>query len=94
MGFRFRKIVRIAPGVRINLSKTGVSTSVGKPGATVNIGRGRSRVSIGAPGTGMGYSKDFKYGQLKSGRVLLTIILLLLLGVAIPAAMHYLGISS
>jgi Protein of unknown function (DUF4236) len=27
MGFRFRKRIRILPGFRINLSKTGISTS-------------------------------------------------------------------
>jgi len=29
MGFRFRKSIKLLPGIRINLSKSGVSTSVG-----------------------------------------------------------------
>ncbi|ELL0157605.1 DUF4236 domain-containing protein, partial [Escherichia coli] len=37
MGFRFRKRIRIAPGLAINISKSGVSTSIGPKGATTNI---------------------------------------------------------
>jgi Protein of unknown function (DUF4236) len=38
MGFlRFRRSIKLFPGVKINLSKTGVSTSIGRPGATVNL---------------------------------------------------------
>jgi hypothetical protein len=36
--FRFRKTFTIFPGVRINLSKTGVSSSLGGRGATLNVG--------------------------------------------------------
>ncbi|HZT46697.1 MAG TPA: DUF4236 domain-containing protein, partial [Hyphomicrobiaceae bacterium] len=32
MGFRFRKTFSVLPGVKINLSKSGVSTSVGGKG--------------------------------------------------------------
>lgn len=60
MGFRFQKRIKILPGVRINLSKTGVSTSVGSPGATVNFRKGRSKLTLGAPGTGMSYSIEGK----------------------------------
>lgn len=57
MGFRFRKSFRIAPGVRINLSKSGVSTSLGKPGATINIGKSGVRGTVGVPGSGLSYSE-------------------------------------
>jgi hypothetical protein len=54
-GLRFRKSVGVLPGVKVNLSKTGVSTSVGGHGATMNIGtRGRT-VTLGIPGTGLSY---------------------------------------
>ena len=36
MGFRFRKIISVIPGVKVNLSKSGASTSIGGHGATVN----------------------------------------------------------
>ena len=39
MGFRFRKRIRIAPGLAINISKSGVSTSIGGKGSTINIGK-------------------------------------------------------
>lgn len=38
MGFRFRKSFKIAPGIKLNLSKSGISTTIGGRGASVNIG--------------------------------------------------------
>ena len=56
MGFRFQKRIRIFPGVYINLSKSGVSASLGGHGATVNVGHdGRRMITLGIPGTGMSY---------------------------------------
>ena len=57
MGFRFRKSFRLLPGIRINLSKSGVSTSIGKPGATINISERGTRGTVGIPGTGISYSE-------------------------------------
>jgi hypothetical protein len=53
--FRFRKTFSILPGVRINLSKTGVSSSIGGHGATVNVGKNGPMVTLGVPGTGLSY---------------------------------------
>jgi hypothetical protein len=53
--FRFRKTFSILPGVKINLSKTGVSTSIGGKGATLNVGHGKRMVTLGIPGTGLSY---------------------------------------
>ena len=39
MAIRFRKSIKIAPGVRVNLGKKGASVSVGARGASVNIGK-------------------------------------------------------
>ena len=55
MGFRFRKSIRLFPGVRINLSKSTPSFSVGGPGNTVNVGEHGTGATIGAPGTGLSY---------------------------------------
>src|SRR6185312_2985770 len=55
MGFRFQKRISILPGVRINLSKGGVSTSLGPRGADVNIGRDGITTNAGIPGTGLSY---------------------------------------
>lgn len=56
MGFRFRKIFRLVPGVRLNLSKGGISTSVKPRGATFNFGARGTRFTAGLPGSGMFYS--------------------------------------
>ena len=53
MSFRFNKRIKIAPGVRINLGRTGISTSFGVKGASVNVGRGKTRLTVGLPGTGL-----------------------------------------
>lgn len=56
MGLRFRKIFSVAPGVRVNVSKSGVSTSLGGRGATVNVGTsGKRTFTLGIPGTGLSY---------------------------------------
>ncbi len=57
MGFRFRKSIKLLPGVRINLSKSGISTSIGKPGATINLSERGVRGTVGIPGTGLSYSE-------------------------------------
>lgn len=57
MGFRFRRSFKIGPGIRLNVSKSGVSTSIGTRGATVNVGPRGTRGTVGIPGTGMSYSE-------------------------------------
>lgn len=53
MSLRFRRTISLLPGVRLNVSKTGVSWSVGRPGATVNVGKNGVTRTIGIPGTGI-----------------------------------------
>jgi len=54
---RFQKRIKIIPGVTINLSRKGVSTSVGVTGARVTYGHGEKRTTIGLPGTGISHSQ-------------------------------------
>lgn len=56
MGFRIRKSLRILPGVKLNLSKTGASVSLGRRGLTYNIGKKGNRATVGLPGSGVSYS--------------------------------------
>lgn len=56
MTLRFRQNFTLFPGVRINIGKRGISTSIGVPGASVNVGRHGVRATVGAPGTGLSYS--------------------------------------
>ncbi|WP_288503392.1 DUF4236 domain-containing protein, partial [uncultured Cloacibacillus sp.] len=53
MGIRFRKYITIIPGVKINLSKSGVSATIGHKGASVNISKNGTFVNAGIPGTGI-----------------------------------------
>src|SRR5438093_4277518 len=57
MGWRYRSSIRIPPGLRVNLSKSGASLSVGRPGATVNLGKRGVRTTVGLPGSGFSYSE-------------------------------------
>ena len=53
MGIRFRKYINIIPGVRLNLSKSGVSTTLGTRGLSMNIGKRGTYLNTGIPGTGV-----------------------------------------
>src|SRR5690348_14497922 len=53
MGFRFRRSLRILPGVRVNLSARGVSTTIGPRGASVNVSKRGAYLNTGIPGTGL-----------------------------------------
>jgi len=55
MPFRFRKSIKIAPGVRLNIGKKTGSISVGKRGSSVNFGSRGVYGNIGIPGTGLTY---------------------------------------
>jgi hypothetical protein len=57
MGFRFRRSVRILPGVKINLSRSGASVSLGGRGFHYTIGPKGTRVTAGIPGTGMSWTE-------------------------------------
>lgn len=53
MAFRFQKRIRIAPGIRVNLSRSGISGTFGVPGASVNVGKDGVHRNLGLPGTGL-----------------------------------------
>ena len=55
--FRFRKIIPLGKFLRINVSKTGTSLSVGRPGATVNVRKDRVDGTVGVPGSGLSYKE-------------------------------------
>ena len=54
MGFRFRKSVKIAPGVKVNFGKKSVGMSIGNRYAGVSVNsRTGARARVSAPGTGL-----------------------------------------
>ncbi len=75
--FRFRKTFSLLPGVRVNLSKTGLSTSVGGNGATLNVGHGKRNVTLGVPGTGLSYRTP-----ATTGLIFAVIVVAAVLGIA------------
>lgn len=50
---RFRRRAKLFPGVTLNFSKTGISTTVGVPGASVNLNKQGAFLNTGIPGTGI-----------------------------------------
>ena len=58
MGFRFRRTLKIAPGIHINLTKSGPSLSLGPRGAKYTIGSRGDRATVGIPGTGLSYTSQ------------------------------------
>jgi hypothetical protein len=56
MGLRFFRRMTLAPGVRMNLSRSGPSLSFGVRGAHVTVGSRGVRRTVGVPGTGLFYT--------------------------------------
>lgn len=57
MGLRFRKSIKIAPGVRLNLGKKSAGISIGGKSGGVSFNtRTGARARVSAPGTGLSYS--------------------------------------
>jgi Protein of unknown function (DUF4236) len=55
MPFRFRRGVRLAHGVRLNIGRRGLSASIGGRGARVSVGPGGTRATVSTPVTGISY---------------------------------------
>lgn len=53
MAWRFRKRIKIIPGVHLNIGKKGLSTSIGMRGASITIGRSGSYLNTSIPGLGI-----------------------------------------
>jgi hypothetical protein len=55
MALRFRKSIKILPGVRVNLGLKGASLNVGPRGASVSIGKQGVYSNVSIPGTGISF---------------------------------------
>ena len=59
MGWRYRRSVKIAPGVRLNLGKRSAGVSVGPRGAKLSVNTKREvRRTVGLPGTGLSHTSQ------------------------------------
>jgi hypothetical protein len=56
MGFRFRRSFKIIPGVRLNLSGSGASVSLGPRGLHYTVGQHGTRTTVGVPGSGISWT--------------------------------------
>ena len=65
MGFRFRKSIKILPGTRLNVSKSGVGISTGVKGARISTGPSGTRVTTSIPGTGIYNVQNIGDGKSK-----------------------------
>ena len=65
MGFRFRRSVRLFPGLRLNLSRFDASASVGRRCAWLALGPRGARATVGIPGTGLSYSEQSPWARPK-----------------------------
>ena len=57
MGWRYRKRIKILPGIHLNISKSGISTNIGVKGANISFTPKGTYVNTGLPGTGL-YRRD------------------------------------
>ena len=61
--FRFRRRIKIAPGVHWNIGKNSSSLSLGGRGFTHTIGPKGSRTTVRIPGTGISYTQAHPHQQ-------------------------------
>lgn len=66
MPFRFRRRIKLAPGVHLNWSSGGVSWSLGPRGASYTFGKRGVYRNLGIPGTGL-YSRERISGPSSGG---------------------------
>lgn len=67
MGFVARKSFKVMPGVRMTVSKSGISASAGVPGARISKSTsGRTTRTVGVPGTGIYHTKSSSSGRSSS----------------------------
>ena len=57
MGLRFRRSVRVLPGVRLNVGLKSASVSFGRRGFHYTMGTQGRRVTAGIPGTGLSWTE-------------------------------------
>src|SRR4051812_20177231 len=62
MGWRFRKSFTVVPGLRLNLSKSGLSASIGGAPFTLNVGPRGLMGTASIPGSGISYRQHLSNG--------------------------------
>ncbi len=63
---KFRKRIRVFPGFTVNLSRSGISSTVGILGLSLNLSKNGTTLNTGIPGTGLYDRQYLGKGQKKS----------------------------
>jgi len=69
MGWSFRRVFTIFPGVRINFSKSGISISFGTRGFRWGVGPRGKRTELSIPGTGIFFRKYGSWNPLQGNAI-------------------------
>ena len=65
MALRFRKSFKIAPGIKLNVSKSGLGMSAGVKGARIGVNSKGTYSSYSIPGTGI---SSFEYHKSSTAK--------------------------
>lgn len=65
---RFQKSIRICKGLKLNISKSGVSATVGVRGLSLNLGKKGVFLNTGIPGTGLSDRRKLFGGKKKPSK--------------------------
>jgi uncharacterized protein DUF4236 len=57
MGFRFRRTAQLLPGIKLNLSRSGLGISIGRRGIHYTLGPKGKRITVGLPGSGLSWTQ-------------------------------------
>ncbi|WP_133858344.1 DUF4236 domain-containing protein [Comamonas sp. JUb58] len=92
MRWRFQRRIKLLPGVWLNVSKSGISTSVGRKGATINFRGGKVRLNAGLRGTGLSCSGQIldlngSVSHRRTRKLIRLLAWILLSGLGIAAAL-------
>jgi hypothetical protein len=70
MSWRFRKRITLGKGLRVNLSKSGLSLGLGPHGMNVNLSPRGLRSTVGIPGSGFSYQRmrTWHHGRRAAGK--------------------------
>lgn len=87
MVFKFRRSMKIAPGIRINVTHRGAGVRVGPKGAGYSVNTsGKQTLSGGIPGSGIHVSETISPGRRKrskggGGRIGTFLVAVLVIGI-------------
>ena len=84
MSLRFRRSIKLLPGIRLNVSKSGLGISAGVRGAHVGIdAKGHKYSNVGIPGTGLYTRQDHGKVEAPETSSVATVVLLVVIAIVL-----------